>query len=144
MQPWQLVLVAYGIGILQDVIGQGVLGMHAMALAGGGLAATFVRAQLTNSGALERLLVVFVAVVGKWAVMALLLAWLVGGPYSVDRLGAVAAVEGALTVLAGLAVLPAGSAPRPEPRAAEAHLMLGRMRLLRPSCSRSGRVHGSA
>lgn len=80
--------------------------MHAMALAGGALAATFVRAQLTNSGALERLLVVFVAVVGKWAVMALLLAWLVGGPYSVDRLGAVAAVEGALTVLAGLAVLP--------------------------------------
>src|SRR5690606_194101 len=58
VQPWQLVLVAYVIGILQDVIGQGVLGMHAMALAGGALAATFVRAQLTNSGALERLLVV--------------------------------------------------------------------------------------
>ena len=75
-------------------------------LAGGALAATFVRAQLTNAGALERLLVVFVAVLGKWAVMALLLAWLVGGPYSFDRLGAVAAVESALTVLAGLLVLP--------------------------------------
>ncbi len=106
VQPWQLVAVAYGIGLVQDVGGQGVLGMHAMALAGGALAATFVRAQLTNSGALERLLVVFVAVVGKWAVMAMLLAWLVGGPYSLDRLGAVVAVESALTVLAGLLVLP--------------------------------------
>ncbi|HZX00574.1 MAG TPA: rod shape-determining protein MreD [Trueperaceae bacterium] len=106
IQPWQLVLVAYAIGMLQDLIGQGVLGMHALGLAGAALAATFVRAQLTNSGALERLLVVFVAVVGKWVVLALLFGWLVGGPFSLDRLGAVAAVEGALTVAAGLLVLP--------------------------------------
>lgn len=106
IQPWQLVLVAYAIGMLQDLIGQGVLGMHALGLAGAALAATFVRAQLTNSGSLERLLVVFVAVVGKWIVLALLFGWLVGGPYSLDRLGAVAAVEGALTVAAGLLVLP--------------------------------------
>ena len=77
IQPWQLVLVAYAIGMLQDLIGQGVLGMHALGLAGAALAATFVRAQLTNSGALERLLVVFVAVVGKWVVLALLFGWLV-------------------------------------------------------------------
>ncbi len=106
IQPWQLVIVAYAIGMLQDLIGQGVLGMHALGLAGGALAATFVRAQLTNSGALERLLVVFVAVVGKWAVLTLLFGWLVGGPFSLDRMVAVAAVEGALTVAAGLLVLP--------------------------------------
>ncbi len=106
IQPWQLVIVAYAIGMLQDLIGQGVLGMHALGVAGAALAASFVRAQLTNTGALERLLVVFVAVVGKWLVVALLFGWLVGVPYSLDRLGAVVAVEGALTVAAGLLVLP--------------------------------------
>ena|SRR5690606_12672117 len=106
IQPWQLVVLAYAVGMLQDLIGQGVLGMHAIALAAAALSASLVRAQLTNSGVLERMLVVFIAVVGKWVVIAALMAWLVGGPISFSALGAVAAVEGALTVAAGLLVLP--------------------------------------
>lgn len=106
IQPWQLVILAYAVGMLQDLVGQGVLGMHALALAGAALSASLVRAQLTNSGVLERMLVVFIAVLGKWAVIAVLMAWLTGGPISFSTVGAVAVVEGALTVAAGLLVLP--------------------------------------
>ncbi len=106
VQPWQLVLLAYAVGLVQDLTGQGVLGLHALALAAGALAATMVRAQLTNAGALERMLVVFVAVVGKWAVLAAMLAWISGEGIYLPQVGAVAAVESTLTVIAGLVVLP--------------------------------------
>lgn len=106
VQPWQLVLLAYAVGLMQDVIGQGVLGLHALSLAAAALTASMVRAQLTNSGILERMLVVFLAVLGKWAVMAGLLAWLSGSGVHLQQVAAVAAVEGALTVAAGLIVLP--------------------------------------
>jgi len=110
IQPWQLVLVAYGVGLVQDLIGQGILGLHGMALAGGVLLASLVRAQLTNSGIVERMLVVFIAVIGKWAVLAALMAWLAGTGVNFARVGAVAAVEGTLTVAVGLLVLPWGAA----------------------------------
>jgi hypothetical protein len=51
-------------------------------------------------------LVVFIAVVGKWGVMTLILAWLTGGPVNLAGIAAVAVVEGTLTVAAGLVVLP--------------------------------------
>lgn len=110
VQPWQLVLLAYAVGLMQDVIGQGVLGLHALSLAAAALTASMVRAQLTNSGVLERMLVVFLAVLGKWAVMAGMLAWISGSGIYLRQVGAVAAVEGALTVAAGLLVLPWSSA----------------------------------
>lgn len=106
IQPWQLVLIAYGVGMVHDLVGQGVLGMQALSLAAGVLLASFVRAQLTNSGVLERMLVVFIAVVGKWGVMTLIMAWLTGGPINLLGIAAVAVVEGTLTVAAGLLVLP--------------------------------------
>jgi len=106
IQPWQLVLVAYGVGMLHDLVGQGVLGMHAISHAAGVLLASFVRAQLTNSGVLERMLVVFIAVVGKWGAMTLMMMWLTGGPIDLSGIAAVAVVEGTLTVAAGLLVLP--------------------------------------
>lgn len=106
IQPWQLVLVAYGVGLVQDLMGHGILGMHAFALSGAALVASFLRAQLTNSGILERMLVVFVATAGKWAVMTGLLLWLADAPFAIGRVAAVAVVEGALTVAAGLLVLP--------------------------------------
>lgn len=110
VKPWQLVLIGYGAGLLQDLIGSGVLGSHAFALAAAALAATFVRAQLSNTGVLERALLVFVASVGKWVVMTGLLAWLAGGSMSFARVGMVALMETALTVAAGLLVLPWGAA----------------------------------
>jgi len=106
VQPWQLVLVAYGAGLLQDVMGNGVLGTHAFALAAAALAGSMVRAQLSNAGMFERMLVVFVASVGKWTVMLGVIWWLSGSMGGFGRAGAVALVESALTVAAGLLVLP--------------------------------------
>ncbi len=110
IQPWQLVLVGFGIGALQDLMGAGVPGFHAMALATGALAASIVRAQLTQSGVFERMLVILTAVGGKWIVMAPMLVWLSGAPESLIRVFAVIAVEAALTVAAGLLLLPWGAA----------------------------------
>lgn len=110
IQPWQLVLLAYGVGLLQDVVGSGVLGTHAFALAAGALVASLVRAQLSNTGVFECMLVVFVASAGKWAVIAGMVVWLSGTPIGLGRLGSVALVEATLTVAAGLLVLPWGAA----------------------------------
>ena len=108
--PWQLVLVAYGVGMLQDIVGSGVLGAHAFALAAAALAGSMVRAQLSNAGTLERMRVVFVAGLGKWVVMGGVIVWLSGSVGSLGRAGAVALVETVLTVAAGLLVLPWGAA----------------------------------
>ena len=110
IQPWQLVLLAYGVGLLQDVMGAGVLGIHAFALAGAALAASIVRAQLTQSGLFERTLVILSAEAGKWIVLAPLLLWLSGSTEPLVRVAAVASVEAVLTVGAGLLLLPWGAA----------------------------------
>lgn len=106
LAPWQLVAAAYGIGLVQDLVGFGDLGLHAIALAGAALVATAVRAQLSGGGLLERFLVVLSAQVGKWLVAALLLAWLSGTPESLVTLIAVAVTETVLTVAAALLLLP--------------------------------------
>lgn len=103
---WQLVLVAYAIGMLQDVIGFGVLGLHAISLAAAALAATVVRMQLSGSGLLERLLIVVAAQAGKWLVAAALLVWLSGTPEDPAMLLAVSVTETVLTAALALLVLP--------------------------------------
>lgn len=76
LSPWQLVFVAYGVGLVQDVMGHGVLCLHALGLAGAFLAASVVRAQLSQVGTYERLVLVAAALVGKWLVFAGTLLWL--------------------------------------------------------------------
>lgn len=110
LAPWQLVAVAYGIGLLQDLIGYGDLGLHAIALAGAALVASAVRAQLSGEGLLERILTVASAQAGKWLMGALLLIWLSGTPESWVNLLAVAVTETVLTVAAALVLLPWGEA----------------------------------
>lgn len=104
--PWQLVVAAYGIGLLQDLVGYGDLGLHAIALAGAALVASAVRAQLSGEGLLERLLVVVAAQAGKWIVGGLLLVWLSGTPEAPPLLLATAVTETVLTVAAALLLLP--------------------------------------
>lgn len=106
LSPWQLVAVAYGVGLAQDVLGNGVLGVHALALAAGALAASGARAQLTQSGFFERLVVVGTGLVGKWAVLALMLAWLSGGPVIWSDLVPVVVVEAVFTLGAATLALP--------------------------------------
>ncbi len=110
LPAWQLVLFGYGAGLLQDLIGQGALGVHALGLAGAALVASTVRSLLSQEGFLERGLAVLTAVVGKWAVIAVLLLWLSGGRYEWGSVAAVAAIDAALTVAAAMLLLPWGLA----------------------------------
>lgn len=112
IQPWQLVLVGYGAGFLQDLmgLGNGALGLHAFSLASAALVASMIRAQLTQSGLFERMLVVLTAEAGKWLALLPLLAWLSGTVASVPGALGVAAIESALTVVFGLLLLPWGTA----------------------------------
>lgn len=106
LAPWQFVVAGYGIGLVQDLIGFGDLGLHAIALAAAALTASAVRAQLSGTGLLERLLVIITAQAGKWAVGGLLLIWLSGTPEAPVMLLAVAVTETVLTAAAALLLLP--------------------------------------
>jgi rod shape-determining protein MreD len=99
LRAWHLVLAAYGVGLLQDVIGHGVLGVHALGLAGGVLAASFVRAHLGQAGTPERLVMVAAALVGKWLVFVVMLLWLNESSGMMTVLGRVALPESLLTLL---------------------------------------------
>ena len=106
LAPWQVVAVGYGVGLVQDMFGHGVLGVHALALATGALAAAGARAQLTGTGFFERMLVVAVGMVGKWAVMAAMVAWLSGTSILWEDLAAVATIETLFTVALAMLLLP--------------------------------------
>lgn len=106
LAPWQFVAAAYGIGLLQDLIGNGVLGVHAFALAAAAMAALVVTAQLSQVGGLQRLLTLLAAVAGKWLAMAALVVWLSGTFESLVSLPAVAAFDLGFTLIVGMWLLP--------------------------------------
>ena len=110
LPAWQLVLLGYGAGLLQDLVGHGALGVHALGLAGAALVASTVRAQLSQEGYLERALAVLSAVAGKWIVIAALLWWLARATPDWGSVAAVAALDAAFTVAAALVLLPWGFA----------------------------------
>jgi rod shape-determining protein MreD len=106
LPTWQLVLVGYAIGLLQDFTGHGVVGLHALALAGGALVAGTVRAQLSQDGPLERSLAVLGGVIGKWLIALVLLRWLSATPLSWGVLLPQLALDSLFTILAALLILP--------------------------------------
>lgn len=107
---WQLVLIGFGVGLLQDVAGYGLLGLHGLGLAGAALVAGLVRGQLTGEGVLERAVAAFAAVAAKWTVMALLALWLSDGTLVWISVATVASLDAAFTTLAALLLLPWGFA----------------------------------
>ncbi|HEX7003988.1 MAG TPA: hypothetical protein VF168_07360 [Trueperaceae bacterium] len=106
LAPWQLVAAAYGIGLFQDLIGNGVLGLHAFALAGAAMMATFVTAQLSQVGFFERLVRLASAVVGKWLALTALVVWLSGTGQSIGSIATVAVFDAGFTMIVGLWLLP--------------------------------------
>ena len=106
LAPWQLVLAAYGIGLFQDLLGGGVLGLHAVSLAAGAMAALLVSAQLSQVGFLERLVKIAVAVAGKWVAMAAMVVWLGGSFESLGSLPVVALFDAGFTIIVGMWLLP--------------------------------------
>jgi rod shape-determining protein MreD len=109
-QAWQLVLAAYGIGLLQDVMGHGEWGIHAFGLAGAAMAASLLKAQLSQRGTFTRSLLFLAAFVGKWLAITPLLLWQTGTLGSLEGILRVMPVELFFTLLASLVIIPWGDA----------------------------------
>lgn len=107
---WQLVLIAYGIGLLQDAFGHGEWGIHALGLASAAMTASFLRAQLSQKGFFSRLLLVFAAFLGKWVVIIPLVMWQSGAFTVGSEVGKVMLIEGIFTLLSSMVVIPWGEA----------------------------------
>lgn len=76
MVPAWALVAAYGVGLGQDLLGGGVLGLHAAGLAGAALVALLVRRYVADSGPLQIVLSVVGALVGEWLTFGLLAYWL--------------------------------------------------------------------
>ncbi|GHF30806.1 rod shape-determining protein MreD [Deinococcus metalli] len=76
MRPAWALAAAYGVGLLQDVLGGGMLGLHAAGVAGGALLVLLVRRYFSNSGPVQALLTVVAAVAGEWLAFLALTYWL--------------------------------------------------------------------
>ncbi len=75
LNAWQMVLIAYGIGLLQDLIGHGIFGMHAFALAVGIFMALLIKGQFSQ-GFFAQILLILTALLGKWMAMTAIIYWL--------------------------------------------------------------------
>jgi rod shape-determining protein MreD len=110
LQPWQLVLAGFGIGLLQDVIGHGEWGVHAFGLAGAAMAVSLLRAQLGQKGIFTRSVLFLAAFVGKWLAITPLVLWQTGTTSSLSGILQVIPVEFFFTLLASLIIVPWGDA----------------------------------
>lgn len=106
LSAWQMVLVAYGVGLLQDIMGHGALGFHAFGLAGAVLFGAAIASRLNQSGFAERLLIVACAIIGKWLVFALMLQWLGQASDVWATVSRVAPFDALFTLLASMVLLP--------------------------------------
>jgi rod shape-determining protein MreD len=110
LQPWQLVLAGFGIGLLQDVIGHGEWGVHAFGLAGAAMAVSLLRTQLGQKGIFTRSVLFLAAFVGKWLAITPLVLWQTGTTSSLSGILQVIPVEFFFTLLASLIIVPWGDA----------------------------------
>jgi len=106
LSAWQIVLVAYGVGLLQDIMGHGALGFHAFGLAGAVLVGAVIASRLNQSGFTERLLIVACAIIGKWLVFAMTLPWLGQANNLWATVSRVAPFDALFTLLASMVLLP--------------------------------------
>lgn len=93
-------LAAYGVGLLQDVLGHGLLGLHAAGIGGAALVLIGLRRFVTDSGIFQNILTVLSAMLGQWAAFLILTYWLRGGLVTVDALMRVLPWEAGLSLLA--------------------------------------------
>jgi len=109
-------LAGYGIGLLQDVLGHGLLGLHAAGVAGGVLVLVGLRRFITDSGVFQSILTVVSAILGQWAAFLILTYWLRGGLVTVDALVHVLPWEAGLTLIVyplWSRIMTLGLGPRP-------------------------------
>ncbi|WP_221090412.1 transmembrane protein 268 [Deinococcus aquaedulcis] len=79
---------AYGVGLAQDLLGGGVLGLHAAGVMGGALLALGVRRYMADSGPFQAVFTVLLAVIGQWLMFLLLTYWLRSNLVTLDLLRA--------------------------------------------------------
>lgn len=101
MRPtWGLVL-GYGLGLLQDVLGHGMLGFHAAGVAAGVYAGYAVRRLLSTETVLNHALAVAVALAAKWLAFLALAYWTRLPLVTTGTWGTVALPELVATLLVG-------------------------------------------
>ncbi len=105
MKAWQLVLLAYSVGLLQDLIGHGVFGLHAFAIAAGVFLALIVKDHFSQ-GLLSQIIIVLAALVGKWLAMLPMIFWLGSSPNTLALIYRVLPYEFVFTIITGIFVLP--------------------------------------
>lgn len=82
VRPQVALWMAFGIGLLQDVLGQGLIGFHGAGIAAGVFASFFVRRFLSAETNLNHATAVLVAEVAKWLVFVILAYWTRSGLFS--------------------------------------------------------------
>jgi rod shape-determining protein MreD len=75
LTPLWTLFIGYGIGLLQDILGAGMLGFHAAGIMTGVLVAGFVRRGLSSESNLNLAISLFAALVAKWLVFIALGYW---------------------------------------------------------------------
>jgi len=100
LRPAYALLIAYGIGFLQDILGHGLLGLHAAGTAGGVLLLLGLRKFLSDQGPLQMIVSVTTAVAGQWLTFLILTYWLRNGLVTVMTLQTVLPSVLVLTLLA--------------------------------------------
>lgn len=86
LRPVPALLAAYGVGLLQDVLGHGLIGFHAAGAAGGVLLLLGVQRFIQGGGAFQTLLAVTTATAGQWLAFLILTYWLRSGLVTVSSL----------------------------------------------------------
>ncbi|GAA5502914.1 hypothetical protein Dxin01_02661 [Deinococcus xinjiangensis] len=92
-------LAAYGVGLLQDILGAGVLGLHAAGVAGGVLLVLLTRRIMPPSALGQTLFQVAAALLGQWLTFMFLTYWLRTGLVTVDTLTRVLPLSFVTTLL---------------------------------------------
>lgn len=100
LRPFPALLLAYAIGLFQDLLGNGLLGLHAAGVAGGVLLLLGLRKFLSDRGLLQMVVTVVTAVAGQWLTFLILTYWLRDNLVTVNTLSRVLPSVLILTLLA--------------------------------------------
>ncbi len=93
--------IGYSLGLLQDVLGVGLVGFHAAGILAGVFTSSFVRRGLSADTSFNHATTAFVALVAKWLVFIALNYWTRQGIISLETLLYRFLPEVALTLLLG-------------------------------------------
>lgn len=118
LRPDLALVAAFGVGLGQDLLGGGLVGLHAAGVMSGALFVLLVRRTVSNSGPIQAMLTVLAAVLGQWAAFLLMTYWLRTDLVTAEVLTRTAPLVFAFTLaLSGVweRVIRWGLGPRPGP-----------------------------